>query len=246
MTSNQPSDTTRIDEIAAGIYRISTALPPPAVAGGFTFNQFLIADDAPLLFHTGPRKLFPLTRAAIDRVLPAAKLRYVAFSHFEPDECGALNEFLAVAPRAEPVCGQISAMVCMGDYADRPARALADGEDLELGRHTIRWLDAPHVPHGWDCGFIADMTTRTLFCGDLFTQLGAEHPVVTTDDILATSDAARRSMDYYAYSPNTAPILKKLADTRPTTLACMHGASWRGDGAALLGALGRSLGVTVG
>jgi flavorubredoxin len=238
------NDTTRIDEIAAGIYRISTAIPPAVMPGGFTFNQFLIVDDAPLLFHTGPRKLFPMTRAAIDRVLPSERLRYVAFSHFEPDECGALNELLAMAPHAEPLCGQISALVCMGDYADRPARALANDEELELGRHVVRWIDAPHVPHGWDCGFLADVTTHTLFCGDLFTQFGADHPVLTTDDILEPSDTARRAMDYYAHSPDTTTTLAWLAATRPTTLACMHGASWQGDGAALLGALGRRLGET--
>lgn len=232
---------TRIDEIEDGVFRISTAIPPEAVPGGFTFNQFLIMDDAPLLFHTGPRKLFQATREAIESVVPVEKLRYVAFSHFEPDECGALNEFLAVAPQAEPVCSRVSAMVCMDDYADRPARALADGDQLELGNHTIRWLDAPHVPHGWDCGFIADTTTRTLFCGDLFTQYGDRHPVLTSDDILETSDAARRDMDYYAHSPDTEAILEKMAALQPRTLACMHGASWQGDGAALLRALGGRL-----
>ncbi len=234
MNANAHGDPTRIDEIADNIYRISTIVGPEVVPGGFTFNQFLIDDDAPLLFHTGPRKMFALTSDAIKRVIPAKKLRYVAFSHFEPDECGALNEFLAVAPNAEPVCGRISAMVCMGDYADRPAHALADGETLELGRHTLRWIDAPHVPHGWDCGFLADQTTRTLFCGDLFTQFGSDHPVVTSDDILESSEGSRRALDYYAHSPDTAAILARLAALHPTTLACMHGASWRGDGAALL------------
>lgn len=233
---------TRIDEIADGIFRISTAIPPEAMPGGFTFNQFLIRDDAPLLFHTGPRKLFDATREAIARVMTVKKLRHVAFSHFEPDECGALNEFLAVAPHAEPVCGQISAMVCMGDYADRAAHALADGEELDIGQHRLRWVDAPHVPHGWDCGFLAEMNTRTLFCGDLFTQFGDSHPVLTSVDILEPSEAARRGMDYYAHSPDTMTSLERLAATQPTTLACMHGAAWQGNGAELLRALGRSLG----
>lgn len=233
---------TRIDEIADGIYRISTAIPPEVMLGGFTFNQFLIADDAPLLFHTGPRKLFGMTHEAIARVLPVATLRYVAFSHFEPDECGALNDFLAEAPQAEPLCGQIGALVCMGDYADRPARAMADGETLSLGRHTLRWLDTPHVPHGWDCGFLADLASRTLLCGDLFTQFGAEHVPLTTGDILEPSEAARRGMDYYAHAPDTKATLERLAALQPTTLACMHGASWQGDGAALLRELGRRLG----
>lgn len=232
---------TRIDEITDGIYRISTAIPPGAMPGGFTFNQFLIADDEPLVFHTGPRKLFAATRDAIKRVLPPGSIRYVAFSHFEPDECGALNEFLGVAPNATPICSRISAMVNMSDYADREARGLADGERLELGRHTVQWLDAPHVPHGWDCGFIAELGTRTLFCGDLFTQFGAEHAPVTTDDILGPSDVARRNLDYYAYSPSTSVVIERLAAIEPQTLACMHGASWSGDGAALLRALGATL-----
>ncbi|MFP5305508.1 MAG: MBL fold metallo-hydrolase [Gammaproteobacteria bacterium] len=240
MTVRTP-DGTRIDEIADGIYRISTAVPPQALPGGFTFNQFLIRDDAPLLFHTGPRKLFAATRDAIARVLPVASLRYVAFSHFEPDECGALNDFLAAAPQAEPLCGRISAMVAMGDYADRPARALADGQSVALGGRSVQWLDTPHVPHGWDCGFIAETTTRTLLCGDLFTQFGAEHPALTTGDILEPSEAARQGMDYYAHAPQTAATLERLAALGPTTLACMHGASWSGDGAALLRELARRL-----
>lgn len=242
MYAHIPDDHTRIDEIADGIYRISTLIPPEAMPGGFTFNQFLIKDDAPLLFHTGPRKLFAMTRAAIARVMPVERLRYVAYSHFEPDECGALNEFLAVAPQAEPLCGRISAMVCLTDYADRPPRAVADGETIELGHHTLQWLDTPHVPHGWDCGFLADARTRTLFCGDLFTQMGAQHPPITTADILEPSEAARRDMDYYAHAPQSQAVLERLAALGPTTLACMHGASWTGDGAALLRALARRLG----
>jgi flavorubredoxin len=236
-----PSPMTRIDEIADGVHRISTALPPDVVPGGFTFNQFLIVDEEPLLFHTGPRRLFAATRTAIERVLPIDALRYVAFSHFEPDECGALNEFLAAAPRAEPLCGRIAAMVCMDDYADRPARALADDETLSLGRRTVRWIDAPHVPHGWDCGFLADDTTRTLFCGDLFTQLGHEHPPLTSDSVLDASEEARRVFDYYARCPDTERILERMASAAPTTLACMHGAAFAGDAAALLRALARRL-----
>ena len=233
--------TTRVDEIADGIYRISTPIPPSAMPGGFTFNQFLIADDEPLLFHTGMRRPFAATREAIARVLPPESLRYIAFSHFEPDECGALNELLAIAPHAEPVCSRVGAFVFMGDYSDRPARGLADGERLELGRHTVEWLDAPHVPHGWDCGFMNELSTRTLFCGDLFTQGGAEHPPVTSADVLEPSEAFRRPMDYYAHGENTAAVLERLAATGPATLACMHGASFAGNGAGLLRALGGRL-----
>lgn len=238
-------DATRIDEIADGIYRISTAIPPSAMAGGFTFNQFLILDDEPLLFHTGPRKLFEATKAAIEQVMPVERLRHVAFSHFEPDECGALNEFLAHAPQAAPLCGRIAAMVAMGDYADRPAKALDDGERLRLGRHTVQWHDAPHVPHGWDCGFLSELTTRTLLCGDLFTRFGSKHPVLTSDDILEPSEKDRLKMDYFSHAPDSSAIIERLAGTRPTTLACMHGSSWQGDGAALLRALDARLGEAV-
>ena len=186
MTTN-----TRVDEIASGIYRISTAIPPEAMPGGFTFNQFLIAGDEPLLHHTGLRRLFPDVRAAIERVLPVAKLRWISFSHYEADECGTLNDLLALAPRAEPVCSQVAKMVSVDDTSDRPARALADGEELALGTHRVRWISTPHLPHAWECGHLYESTTRTLFCGDLFTQLGDRHPPVTEGDILGPSESAR-------------------------------------------------------
>jgi flavorubredoxin len=228
------ASSTRVDEITDGIFRISTPVPASVVPGGFTFNQYLIRDAAPLLFHTGPRMLFGAVREAIERVIPVATLRYVAFSHVEADECGSLNQFLAVAPQAVPLCGQVAAMVSIGDLADRPPRALADQERLALGRHTVQWIDAPHLPHGWECGYLGEITTRTLFCGDLFTQFGEEHPAVTEDDILEPSEAGRRVMDYYAHSPDTGRLLERLAATAPATLACMHGPAWRGDGAAML------------
>ena len=233
---------TRIDEIADGIYRISTPIPPAAMPGGFTFNQFLIADEEPLLYHTGLRKLFPGVRAAVERVLPVAKLRHVAFSHYEADECGTLNDFLALAPRAEPVCSEVAKMVSVDDVSARPARALKDGEELVLGRHTVRWLSTPHLPHGWECGHLFETKTRTLFCGDLFTQLGHEHEPLTEGDILGPSEVARGAFDYYANPRNQPALFAKLARLEPKTLACMHGASWRGDGAQLLGELARTLG----
>lgn len=241
MSVPSPASSTRIDEIADGIFRISTPVPPSVVPGGFTFNQYLIRDEEPLLFHTGPRMLFEAVREAIGRVIPATTLRYVSFSHVEADECGSLNLFLAAAPQAVPLCGQIAAMVSIGDLADRPPRALADQECLSLGRHEVRWIDAPHLPHGWECGYLAETTTHTLFCGDLFTQFGEVHPAVTADDILEPSEAARGAMDYYAHSPDTGRLLARLADTAPTTLACMHGPAWRGDGAALLRRLAERL-----
>ncbi|RIK93702.1 MAG: MBL fold metallo-hydrolase [Proteobacteria bacterium] len=234
------NDATRIDEIAPQIYRLSTPVSTPD-GGGFSFNQYLIVDDAPLLFHTGQRQLFPSVRAAIERVLPLARLRYIGFSHFEADECGALNQFLALAPQAEVVCGGIGAMTSIGDFADRPPRALADGEKVNLGRKTVQWLDTPHVPHGWDCGFMMEASTATLLCGDLFTQGGADNPALTESDILGPSEAFRAPMDYYAHGPNTRAQLERLAALRPGTLACMHGSAWRGDGASLLRALADSL-----
>ncbi len=230
---------TRIDEIAAGLYRIST--PVTVLPGGFTFNQYLIVDEQPLLFHTGPRAIFPLVREAVASVMPVERLRFVGFSHVEADECGSLNEWLAVAPQAVPLCGAIAKMVSADDIAIRPARGLADGEELNLGTRSVRWLDAPHVPHGWDCGYALDTKTRTLLCGDLFTQGGADHPAITESDILGPSEAMRAGLDYYAHGRDTGAILARLAATSPTTLACMHGAAWTGDGAALLRALATAL-----
>ena len=240
MITNSQSRT-NIQEIADGIYRINTPLDLPG-GQGFSFNQYLLVDDAPLLFHTGPRQLFPLVREAVSRILPVARLRYVGFSHFEADECGSLNEWLAVAPEAEPVCGTIAAMVSTNDVADRPARALADGEVLALGRHAVRWFDTPHMPHGWDCGLMMETSTRTFLCGDLFTQGGTGEIPLTESDILGPSEEFRAPLDYFAHSPNTTDILERIARERPTTLACMHGSAFRGDGAAMLRALAERLG----
>ena len=236
-----PQSGTNVNEIAPGIYRINTPVSLPDGAGQFNFNQYLIVDEEPMLFHTGPRRMFPLVREAIDRVMPVANLRYLGLSHFEADECGAMNEILAVAPRAVPVCGRIAAMVSVNDVADRPARALADGEVLSLGNHQMRWFDAPHLPHAWECGLMLDTHTRTFFCGDLFTQPGSGDPPVTEGDILGPSEAFREQMDYFAHAPDTDKMLKRFAAERPTTLACMHGSAWRGDGSALLSELATSV-----
>lgn len=238
MITNQESGT-RIDEIAQGLFRIST--PVTAIPGGFTFNQFLVQDDEPLLFHTGPRALFPLVSESIRSIMPLEKLRHISFSHYEADECGALNNFLEVAPDASPLCGQIGAMVSIGDIADRPPRALDDGEAVSLGTHSVRWHATPHLPHGWDCGFLMEETTGTLLCGDLFTQGGAEHEPLTENDILEPSEAFRGNMDYFSNTRNARAMIERLAASNPTTLACMHGASWQGDGAAMLRALGDRL-----
>ncbi|MGH7123718.1 MAG: hypothetical protein ACREFI_05050 [Stellaceae bacterium] len=228
---------TRVDEIADGIYRIATPLPPSVVPGGFSFCQYLIVDDEPLLFHTGMRRSFPQVREAIARVMPVERLRWISFSHFEADECGALNEFLAAAPKAEPLCGTIAAMTSVNDFADRRARVLADGELVALGHHTVRWLDTPHLPHAWECGFLMERTTRTLLCSDLFTEGGADQPPVSTDDILEPSERFRLSLDYYSHTKGARRLLTRLAMEDPTTLARMHGSAWQGEGAKLLMAL---------
>lgn len=232
---------TNIAEIADGVFRINTPVPPAAMPGGFSFNQYLVVDDEPLLFHTGPRHLFPQVQGAIAAAMPIERLRWVSLSHVEADECGSLNRWLALAPEAAPLCGQIAAMVSIGDLADRPPVAMADGETRSLGKHRVRWLDAPHLPHGWECGFLFEETTATLLCGDLFTQPGAGEEPLTESDVLGPSEAFREGMDYYAHSPQTGALLAKLAATRPRTLACMHGSAWKGDGAALLAELSRQL-----
>jgi flavorubredoxin len=238
MSNATNASRTNVHEIASDIFRINT---PVDIAGGFSFNQYLVVDDAPLLFHTGPRKLFPVVLKALSQVMPASRLRYIAFSHFEADECGALNDWLAEAPDSVPVCSQVAALVSVNDVADRPARALADGEHLDLGTHRMTWLDAPHLPHGWETGYLMDTHTRTLMCGDLFTQPGHGATPVVESDILEPSEAFRHMMDYFSHSTNTAALIDKLAREKPTTLACMHGSAWTGDGAALLRALGLRL-----
>ena len=242
MITNDQSGT-NIQEIAPGIFRINTPVPLPGDMA-FNFNQYLIVDDAPMLFHTGMRKLYPVVSEAIRAVLPLERLRYVGLSHFEADECGALNQFLAAAPNAEPICSQVAALVSLGDYADRAPRALADGEELVLGRHTVKWFDTPHMPHAWECGLMLDVATRTFFCGDLFTQGGTGEVAVTESDILGPSEAFRKPMDYFAHAPQTRAILERLAREEPTTLACMHGSAWRGDGARLLRELATALETT--
>jgi len=239
VVTNAASGTT-VEEIAPGIHRLHTPVVIEG-AGGFSFNQYLVVDEEPLLFHTGPRRLFPLVREAVARVLPVEEVRWVAFSHVESDESGSLNDWLAVAPRAVPLCGSVAALVQVSDLADRPPRALADGEAISLGHHRVRWLDAPHLPHAWDCGFLIDETTGTLFCGDLFTQPGNDLPAISEGDILGPSEAFRHQFDYFSHTRQLAPLVEKLAATQPTTLACMHGSAWRGDGAALLRELGAVL-----
>ena len=238
MITNSVSGT-NVHEIADGIFRINT--PTDIPGGAFSFNQYLIVDDEPLLFHTGMRQLFPLVREAVESLIPVDSLRYLAFSHFEADECGSLNSWLEAAPNSVPVCSQVAAMVSVNDIADRAPKAMADGEVLSLGRHSMRWLDAPHMPHAWECGFMIDDTTKTLLCGDLFTQPGKGELPLTDGDILGPSEEFRHQLDYFSHTKNARPMLSRLASLDPTTLACMHGSAWQGDGSKLLNELANAL-----
>ena len=239
MVTNQQSGT-NVNEIAAGIYRINTPVKLPGGLG-FNFNQYLVVDDQSLLFHTGPRGIFSFVRDAISQVIDLGRLRYIGLSHVEADECGAMNELLVAAPNALPLCGRIAALVSMNDLADRPPRVMVDGELLELGAHTMRWFDTPHMPHGWEAGLVMDTQTRTLFCGDLFTQPDSGKQPLTQADILGPSEDFRKAMDYFAHAPTTTATLARLAAEEPSTLACMHGSAWSGDGGALLRNLTKAL-----
>lgn len=235
MITDIPSGTT-IQEIEEGIYRISVPVPE----ADFAFNQFLVVDEEPLLFHTGMRAHFPLVSDAIRRVMPLERLRYVAFSHFESDECGALNLFLGAAPSAVAVASRVAVLTSLTDFAERPPRALGDGEQFSLGRRTVQWLDTPHLPHGWETGYLFESTTRTLFCGDLFTHGGAHAKPLIDSDLLVPAEEFRVAFtsalgipDSYAITRDARLHVEKLAATNPRTLAVMHGSSWRGrDGEA--------------
>jgi flavorubredoxin len=224
---------TTVNEIAEGIYRLSTLTE--AVPGGFTFNQFLVKGDQPLLFHTGLKGLFPSVSQAVATVMPVEELRWVSFGHWEADESGALNDWLEAAPKAELAVGTIDTMLSGNDQAIRPPRSLADGEVLDLGGKRVRWIDTPHVPHGWDAGLLYEETTGTLLCGDLFTQGGDK--AGTEGDIVGPAAGLEDMMNATSLTPRTAPTIRGLADLRPSTLALMHGPSFTGDGSAALRAL---------
>jgi len=226
-------------EIAPGVFRFST-LVPAITPDGFSFNQFLIQADEPLLFHCGPRGMFPLVSEAVARVTPLDRLRWISFGHVESDECGSMNAWLAAAPNAQVVHGELACDVSLNDLADRPPRALADGETLDLGGRRVRLLHTPHVPHGWEAVVLFEETTRTLLCGDLFTN-AVNGPAVVEDDIVAPALAMEQAFHAMSMAPNTAAVLERLAALEPTTLAIMHGASFRGDGAGALRALAAGL-----
>jgi flavorubredoxin len=225
---------TKISEIADGIYRLSTYVTEIAPPAGFTFNQFLVLGDEPLMFHTGLRKMFPLNRDALGRIIPPERLRWIAYGHFEADECGAMNEWLAVAPQATPAHGQTGCMVSLNDFADRAPRVLQDGETIDLGGgKRVRFIDTPHTPHGWDAGVLYEESTRTLLCGDLFTQLGDDR-ALTDGDVVGPAIAAEDLFRYSSHAPGMGTAIRALSALAPRTLALMHGPSFSGDGAAAL------------
>jgi flavorubredoxin len=227
---------TRIDEIGADIYRLSVFVPEVAAPAGFTYNHFLILGEEPLLFHCGRRKMFPLVCEAVAKIIPADRLRWLTFGHFEADECGSMNEWLAAAPNAQLAHGMVGCRVSVADMADRPPRVLADGEVIDIGGKRLRYIDTPHVPHGWDAGVIFEETTETLFCGDLFAHTG-NPPALTQADIIGPAMAAEDLFKQTSLGPTTAPTIRRLADCKPKLLAAMHGASFSGDGATALKAL---------
>jgi flavorubredoxin len=228
---------TKIAEIADGIYRLSTFVPEIAAPAGFAFNQFLVMGDEPLMFHTGLRKMFALNRDALSRIIAPERLRWIGFGHFEADECGAINEWLAVAPNAQAAHGETGCLVSLNDFADRAPRILADGEVIDIGRgKRLRFIDTPHTPHGWDAGVMYEESSGTLLCGDLFTQLG-DGPALTEGDVIGPSIAAEELFKYSSLNPAMGTTIRSLAKLSPRTLAIMHGPSFSGDGAAALNAL---------
>ncbi|MGH7916129.1 MAG: MBL fold metallo-hydrolase [Candidatus Binataceae bacterium] len=227
---------TRIDEIADHIYRFSTLVPGVAGPAGLSFNQFLIDADQPLLFHTGPRGLFPLVSAAVARVTALNRLRWINFSHIEADECGALENWLAAAPQATAAHSRVGCAIWLNDVMDRPARALADDEVIDLGGKRVRHLDTPHLPHCWDAGLLYEETTGTLFCSDLFTQTG-DCPALTDKDIVGRALTVEKMLPFSSTPPNAAALVRRLAALSPKVLAIMHGSSFNGDAPAALEAL---------
>lgn len=224
-----------ISEIAPNVHRICVLYPEI----NLQFNHFLVVDDEPLLYHTGMRRMFPEVLAAVKRIIDPAQLRWIGYGHFEVDECGSLNEWLKVAPNATPVSGLVGTLVNLADFSDRPPRTLTPDQTLSTGKYKFRHIPTPHLPHGWGAGVLFEETNKTLFCGDLFTHNGEVEPL-TESDILGRAHQSMKDfqagplMDYMPYTPNTRPLLQKLADLSPKTLAIMHGSSYTGNCAASL------------
>lgn len=230
---------TQTHEIAPDIFRFSTFVPQ-ITPDGFTFNQFLVRADEPMLFHCGPRAMFPAVSEAVARVIDLDRLRWISFGHVESDECGAMNAWLAAAPRAQVMHGEVACMVSLNDLADRAPRMLADEEVVDLGGRRVRFLFTPHVPHGWEAGIFLEETGNTLLCGDLFTHAG-HGPAITGQDVVGPALAAERMFHAMSMAPNTAATLERLAALKPRTLAIMHGSSFTGDGAKALRELAAGL-----
>jgi flavorubredoxin len=226
---------TTINEIAPDVFRLSTHIPEVAEPAGFTFNQFLVRGEEPFMFHTGMRQLFPLVSEAVSKLIDLGQLRWISFAHVEADECGAMNQFLAAAPHAEVVHGPLAVMVSLNDLADRPPVAV-EGDPIDIGGHVMRFIPTPHVPHNWESGLWFDETTKTLLCGDLLTAVGDGPPVVETD-LLEGAMLAEEIFHQTSIGAALPATVDRLADLAPTTLATMHGSSYRGDGAAQLRAL---------
>ena len=224
--------TARVDEISDGIFRLSVFVPEIGPPEGFVFNSFLIDGDEPMLFHAGRRDMFPLFSEAARTLMPLERLRWISFGHVEADECGAMNLWLAAAPNAEVVHGATACDISLNDLADRPPRSVADGELITSGKRRIRFMATPHVPHGWESGVVFDETGGVLFCGDLFTQLGAEP--ITEGDIVAPAIRAEELFRATSLGPATAPTIRALAALQPRALALMHGPTFKGDGGAML------------
>ena len=220
---------TVVDEIAPDIFRLSTFISD----ANFMFNQFLVVDEEPLLFHTGLRGLFPLVSEAVQTLMPISRLRWITFGHVEADECGSMNQWLAAAPNAQVAHGAMGCIVSVNDLADRAPRPLQDGEVIETGRRRFRRIETPHVPHGWDAGVLFEETTGTLLCGDLFTALG-ESPASTEKEITGPALAAEDVFGATCLTPSTAPTIRTLAGLGPRTLGLMHGPSYTGDCAQAL------------
>jgi flavorubredoxin len=224
-----------IAEIADDIYRISVYVPQI----NLQFNHFLVRDDEPLLFHTGLRAMFPLVREAVAKIMDPSKIRHIGFSHFESDECGSLNQWLEIAPLAEPVCGLVGALVSVNDFAIRPARALTRDDAFSTGKYRFRFLPTPHVPHGWDAGVMFEESRRTLFCSDLFHQWGEREPLSAASIMDRCRDALLEAeagpfANYVPYTHHTGRVLEELATRQPHMLATMHGSSYSGDCATAL------------
>jgi flavorubredoxin len=236
-----------VTEIAPDIYRISTFNENY----GIQFNQFLVKDEEPFLMHTGFQKMFPTILEAVSSVIEPTKLRWIGYSHFEPDECGALNQWLKTAPAAQPVCSFVGAMVMLNDFSDRPARSLNDGEVLNIGSHRLRFISTPHVPHCWDAGLFFEESARTLLCSDLFFQPGDPEPITDSGIVESARDAIIANLSGpmakdMPYTPYTDSTLRKLAALAPKTLAIMHGSSFHGDGQKALLGLAEVIKKTIG